>query len=291
MDTNSVNDTHLLMNKVNIDQNNVKSCLANAYSASLFHNALEFNDNVDLFGVDLLVSEEDYKKNPRSIIRFLRGKTYYYYHIETAFTYFIVNNNKLDPYTRKEMSRIDIERIKAYNEYYSKYKNIVVTTTTIRELLYNLFKSNKNQIELQNTISLARGIIQPEDIVEYISNNINAGNRIDRAFTEIYLKNKPIDTCIFRNSSISSTDYAKVFIMSITNPKGIVHIPYVHIYGRGLFEMISIQITQIYKLPENPDAIPILYDKAYVSIIDLLLDPKFNLFNKILKMDNECLFY
>jgi len=260
------------------------------YCTGLFVKAEEFNDNSDILGMDLL-SDDDYKKNPRSIIRFLRGQSFCYYHIETAYSYFITGNIKIDPYTRQTMSKIDLDRIRAYYDYYLNYKDLEVTVSTIKETLQKLFKPDQSPEELAKTISLAKGIIQPEDIVKFISDNINSGNPIDRVFTEEYLKTKPVNTFLFRISSLGSTEHAKVFIMSVRKTKDIMHVPYVHIYGRGLFEMDPSKFTTGYKLPQNPDLIPVLCDKVYVSIIDLLLDPKLNLLQTIHNMGPSCPFY
>lgn len=251
----------------------------NKYTVELFQEATNFNDNSDILGENL--TEKDYLQNPRSIIRFLRGKTYYYYHIETAYKFFIINNNKLDPYTRQPMNSIDISRIIMYYKYYSEFQNHEITSDTVEDILKNLFKPNQNQEELNKLIPLARGIIQPEDVVNYISNIINSGNKIDRNFTQNYLKDKPESTFIFRDSSIGSTQYAKVFVLSIIRDGITVHIPYVHIYGRGLFELDASKIESSVKLSENPDKIDIIHNRAYVSIIDLLINHEPNLLQHI----------
>jgi hypothetical protein len=247
---------------------NVGNREASMYNFELFDDACKFNDNSDMLGMEL---KGDQLKNPRSIVRFLRGTTYYYYNIDTAYKYFITLDNKSDPYTRQLMSLIDIDRIKSYHNYYSKYGDLEVTKDLITSTLKRLFKPGQNHKELDEVISLAKGICQPEDVVAYIASTINSGNEITRASAESYLKDKPVGTFIFRNSSMVSTDYAKVFVLSFVNRRKITHAPYVHIYGRGLFELDTKQITSHFKLPEHPDKIPYISSRAYVSIVDLLL--------------------
>jgi hypothetical protein len=259
------------------------------YNTDLLIKAKKFGE-CDIWG-EYLINEDKYLMNPRCVIRFLRGGKYYYYHIESAYEYFIKHNNRIDPYNKQEIDQVDIERIIAYTNFYMKYKHVKINTSVINNTLHELFRSDNSRPKLNEIIEFARGFILPEDIVKYISVNINFGMDIDREFANNYLINKKCDTFIFRGSSIKSTEFSKVFIISQIKSGKIMHIPFVHIYGKGIFEMDAKKVHRNSELPLNSDEVPILYNKVYISIVDLLTDTEHYLLKRIHREGKNSAFY
>lgn len=239
------------------------------YFCNFQNNAKEFDDGTDMLAMPLVSSPT---KNPRSIIRFLRGSTYYYYDINTAYEYFIIHGNTTDPYTRQPIDTHEIKKIISYYDFYKEYPELEVTKDSTMILIDNII--NKKQ----KVNSIARYTIVPNDVIEYFEKNINNGEKITRDIAIKYLSSyvSPelnIGRWLIRDSSVVSSEHGKVFVLSIyVSINKIVHSIYVHIYGRGIYNMDHNIVMPNYILPSNPLNIPIFPETYKETIADLIAE-------------------
>ena len=229
---------------------------------------IEFNMNIaEDDGYDPITYDKinilNTKNHPRSSISILRDNNKpYFYNIDTLIS-IIENGNGKDPFTRKKLDDIIIQRVYLYKKCIDTFPYLNKENINFNEI-YNDWKNDPfNSLKLLK----AQCFIQPSDIINNFrsyngKNNLN--NKIDCIRELSY---KPNNSWILRNSSIKDTDIQKAYTLSIKENNIIKHKLLIHKIGYGIYYGVSCNRGKI--LDDNET---LKYNKLYPSIIHLLQD-------------------